>query len=353
MLEHDVKQFSSDKILKHLDRVGDWLQGGNPYPITMELDMTNACSHNCPECVSGYFQRNSHDSLDRPLAERIIRELAECKIRGLIFTGGGDPLNHPDTPEMIALARELGMDVALITNGSLLSERNMPLILKHCTWVRVSLDAITPATFQAMHGMDEKAFHKVIANTKRLVEIKKEMGSACTVGAGFLTCDATLGEMVEAARACKSWGVDYLQFRPVQVHRGGSFEYHWANVDAQIDEACKFSGDGYQVLYSKHKYEAIKREDCGRTYGKCYGQQFASTIAADGKVYICCHLRDFDRYCLGDLRQKSFKEIWNGAERQEVIKKIDFKHCIPLCRDNTFNQVLWNIKQEREHVNFL
>ena len=104
-LEDNVKQFSSDKILKHLDRVTDWLEGGNPYPITMELDMTNVCSHACPECVSGYFRVGSRDTLERELAERIIRELAECKVRGIIFTGGGEPLLHPDTPAMIELVR--------------------------------------------------------------------------------------------------------------------------------------------------------------------------------------------------------------------------------------------------------
>jgi MoaA/NifB/PqqE/SkfB family radical SAM enzyme len=354
MLEHDVKQFSSDKILKHLDRIHDWLQGGNPYPITMELDMTNVCSHNCPECVSGYFKRANRDTLTRELAERIIRELAECGIRGLIFTGGGEPLSHPDTPAMLALARELGMDVALITHGSLLDECNMPAILGACTWVRVSLDAITPASFQAMHGLGEKAFHKVVENIQRLARTKKELSSSCTVGVGFLTCETTVGEVVEAARTCKEWGVDYLQFRPVQIHRGGCFEYHWADVDEQIDEACKYSGDGYEVLYSKHKYEAIKCEDYGRNYGKCYGQQFASTIGADGKVYVCCHLRGFDHFCLGDLHTQSFKEIWNSEQRRKAVERIgDFRHCIPLCRDNTFNQILWNIKQPRNHRNFL
>ncbi len=49
-MEIDVRQFSSDKILKHLDRVNAWLKGENPYPITVEMDVTNICNHRCPEC---------------------------------------------------------------------------------------------------------------------------------------------------------------------------------------------------------------------------------------------------------------------------------------------------------------
>ncbi len=351
MLDRDVKQFSSDKILKHLDRVNEWLEGGNPYPITMELDMTNVCSHRCPECVSGYFQCESQESIPRDLAERIVRELAECKVRGLIFTGGGEP--HKDTPAMIELAHGLGIDTALITNGSHLTDTNMRAALEHCVWIRVSLDAIRPETFEKMHGLGAAAFEKVVANIKRLAKLKRDLRSDCTVGVGFLTCEDTAGEMVEAAREIKAWGVDYLQFRPLQVHRGGKFDYHWLEVDERIEEALSYSGGGYDVLFSKHKYQMIKRQDYGRTYGKCYGQQFASTIAADAKVYVCCHLRDYDKYCVGDLREQSFMDIWNGERRRQVAASIDFRDCIPLCRDNTFNQILWEIRQPKAHENFL
>src|SRR3989338_2106152 len=91
----DVRQFSSDKILKHLDRVNAWLRGENPPPITVELDMTNLCNHKCPECSGWYFQSRNHNSLPNDLAEDIIKQLAKAKIRGLIFTGGGEPLCHP------------------------------------------------------------------------------------------------------------------------------------------------------------------------------------------------------------------------------------------------------------------
>ena len=57
----DVRQFSADKILKHLDRVNAWLQGHNQPPITVELDMTNFCNHKCPEC-SGWYSNLRRDA---------------------------------------------------------------------------------------------------------------------------------------------------------------------------------------------------------------------------------------------------------------------------------------------------
>ena len=352
-MEMDVRQFSSDKILKHLDRVNCWLKGGNPPAITVELDMTNMCDHRCPECVSGYFQETDNFSLPGKLVEDIVRQLAEAEIRGLIFTGGGEPLCHPYTGEAVKLAREVGLDVGFITNGSILDEKIAEILLRSCEWVRISLDAASALTFKKTHGMSEKAFDKVIHNIQFLVNMKKPLGSQTTIGVGYLTSDYTKDEMYEAAKLCKKLGVDYLQFRPMQIHRGGKFEYHWTDVDRNIEKCLKESTDEYRVLFSKHKYDMVKDKQYGRYYKKCYGHQFATVISASGKMYLCCHTRGYDKYCIGDLRKNSFKEIWNSKKRREVYESIDFKDCIPLCRDNTFNQILWNIKQPREHVNFL
>jgi len=351
--QFDVRQFSSDKILKHLDSVNEWLQGRNPPPITVELDMTNRCNHRCSECVANYFRIADNSSLSLKVAKNIIRQLAENKIKGLIFTGGGEPLCNLYILEAIELARSRGLDLGFITNGALINEKSARIILKNCTWLRVSLDAASPEIFKLAHGMDGCEFNKVIGNIELLVRMKKMLKSTCVIGVGFLTCDNTVSDMVKAAILTKKLGVDYLQFRPMQIHRGGKFDYHWTDVQDKISECLKYSGNGFQVLYSLHKYEMAKDPRFGRYYQKCYGQQFATVIAADAKVYVCCHLRGYDKYCFGDLKKNSFRKVWNSKRRTAVVNKIDFRDCIPLCRDNTFNQILWNIKQPRDHVNFL
>jgi len=349
----DVRQFSSDKILKHLDRVNAWLRGGNPHPITVELDMTNICNHKCQECSGWYFQNRNTDSLPYGLAKDIIRQLAMAKVRGLIFTGGGEPLCYPQITNVVKLAHRLGLDIGFITNGSLINEKNARILLGCCTWLRVSLDAACPGTFKSVHGLDGDAFRKVIDNIRLLVRMKKSLNSRTTIGIGYLTCDYTKGEMLDAAKLCKRLSVDYLQFRPMQMHNDGKFEYHLNSIAEDIDRCMKISGNGFKVLYSKHKYDMMTDEEYGRSYKKCYGHQFAAVIAADAKMYLCCHMRGFNKYCIGDLKKNTFKEIWNSRKRQKAAEGIDFKDCIPLCRDNTFNQILWNIKQSREHVNFL
>jgi hypothetical protein len=159
--------------------------------------------------------------------------------------------------------------------------------------------------------------------------------------------------MIRAAVLCRRLGVDYLQFRPLQVHVDGSFKYDRKDITGEIERCMKESRTGFKVLCSQHKYEMMQDASFGRHYGICYGHQFATVIAADARMYLCCHMRGHSRYCLGDLRRNSFREIWNSRRRKRVAANIDFRDCVPLCRDNTFNQILWNIRQPREHVNFL
>ena len=349
----DVRQFSSDKILKHLDRVNAWLQGQNPSPITVELDMTNLCNHKCPECSGWYFQSRGKAHLRKNLAESIIKQLAQAKIRGLIFTGGGEPLCHPRVIPAVKFAHKLGLDIGFITNGSLINKEIASVLLKYCTWLRVSLDADSPEVFKQVHGLNGNAFVKVISNIRLLTKMKKTFKSKTTIGIGYLTCDYTQNKMLSATKLCKELEVDYLQFRPLQIHNHGVFEYHLTDLAENIRKCVQEGGDEFKVLYSQHKYDMMKDKKYGRNYKKCFGHQFAAVIAADAKMYLCCHMRGHQKYCIGDLRKNTFQEIWSSQRRKKVTENIDFKDCVPLCRGNTFNQILWNIKQPKEHVNFL
>ncbi len=349
----DVRQFSSDKILKHIDRVNSWLKGENPAPITVELDMTNICNHKCPECSGWYFQDRNRDFLNNDLAESIIRQLAKARVKGLIFTGGGEPLCHPNILNIVKLAYRLGLDIGFITNGSLINKDNSKVLLNCCTWLRVSLDSASKEIFKKTHGLNGDEFGKVLENIRLLVKTKGLLNSQTTIGVGYLTSDYTKHEMLKAAKLCKKLSVDYLQFRPMQIHDNSKFKYHRSDISEHIRKSMKESGNGFKVLCSKHKYDMMPDEKYGRHYKICYGHQFAAVIAADAKMYLCCHMRGYEKYCIGDLKKNSFKEIWGSKQRKRVVENIDFKDCVPLCRDNTFNQILWNIKQPREHVNFL
>jgi len=317
-----------------VDRVHDWLDNKNPPPITLEIDLTNRCNNNCPKCI-GFRQ----PLVDMENPKRIIKEVAKFGVRGIIFSGGGEPLLHPELPECVKYASSLGLDVAVISNGLAMTKGMAWKLKPYCTWIRISLDAYKPETHERVHGVKD-CLKIVKENIKSLA---KATGRA-TIGVGFLVSELVLDEMLPATEFCKEAGVDYIQFRP--------FHYDYTPIDKQLKQCLKLGTDKFKVLYSKGKYDDMKHKE-DRGYSICYGQQFASVISATGKMYVCCHFRANERFCLGDLNTKSFAEIWNSRQRQAAIRRIDLTKCVPFCRCNSFNKILYSIKQKKEHINFL
>jgi len=322
----DIKQFSGDKILKHKSRINEFFKTSSSKPITVELDMTNVCNHDCPYCF-GYFNRKenvNHITLDEGID--IVNQLKNAGTLAITFTGGGDPLVNKNTIEVMEHAKKIGLDVALITNGLALNSDISKRAINICTWIRVSVDADSHETYFKTHGVGKIAWNKMLENIQALVDIKNEINSKCTIGVGYLTMPGTISQkqMLSFVKLFKKIGVDYSQFRPIMPRWNESKNVEQDGSIAFIDECLKESTDNYDVLFSKPKYDLMKEDKSHwRPYKKCLGVNFTTTISADRKVYVCCHHRGISKYAIGDLSKEKFADIWN--RRQKTFDKIDFK----------------------------
>jgi len=126
----NVKQFRGNKIFQHMDRLGEWQRGSKPIPIVAEIDPTNVCNLKCPYCSFSAVHGNGH--LEQDVLLRVIEELAALGVRGVTFTGGGEPLCSTATMAAVSRAKEAGMDVGFITNGVLLTRDHGRVILDNC-----------------------------------------------------------------------------------------------------------------------------------------------------------------------------------------------------------------------------
>ena len=354
--------FTADKMFLHADRIADWQAGKLPPPVTVELDLTNLCNHACPGCTFSHLVNVDKSSIPFDLAIRIVKELGEIGVKGLTFSGGGEPLVYGEARviRLMAEARAAGMATALITNGSLLrSER----LLELCKWIRVSLDGYDAETFAKFHGRTEGEFEKVCQNLKTMAAMDKH---GCTLGAGFLTDAGSLarGDFDKMASFCAGFpGLDYLQFRPLVLSmvadptmQGGglpSTEDVAAIMVAYQEVRKRHQRPGYRVLMSSDKYLALAEPNAGRTYDRCHAHFLQAIICADCKVYLCCHGQGLERFCLGDLRENGFAEIWRSDRAREVYERTNPQHdCPPACRLHSQNRALQQL-QRSEHGSFI
>lgn len=193
-------------------------------------------------------------------------------------------------------------------------------------------------------------FDRVVQNIRDCVTMRRDCEEP-TIGAGYLVDTSTLYGMVKAAELCKMLGVDYLQFRP--YHHAASEPNLYEHVMREYGNARLHETTSYAVVLSEHKFKRLGRKNPARRYGACYGHAFATTICANGDVTLCCHMRGKPKYTLGNIYQESWEDIWAGTRRKYVADHIDFKDCVDLCRCDPFNEILWDLRDEPTHVNFL
>ncbi|MCM2266895.1 MAG: radical SAM protein [Elusimicrobiales bacterium] len=337
-------QFAPDKIFAHKARIKEWLRRGLSRPVTFELDITNRCNNKCPACF-GFHPGLDAAQMSWADIKKVLRQISAAGGKAVTFTGGGEPTVHPDIGRALAFARALGLDTALITNGLKLEGDLARAVLANCTWTRVSLDAATPEVYKKTHGLGAAAFARVTANTAALALLKKQTRSSCTIGVGFLTSPATAKDILPFARLCRDLGADYAQYRPLlRRHGEKALDYSSRRVLEDMAAAGRYATPSYKVLNSAHKYLLIKRGKLSRVYGECLGHNFAAVICADMKMYVCCHMRGVARYSIGDLKKRSLAAVWASRTRAAVCGAIDFKDCPPLCRCDSFNGILWDIK---------
>ena len=101
------------------------------------LFLTLKCNQNCRYChrFLGIDEVSFEDN------KRIINKIAEDGIKNMTFTGG-EPLLYPNIIELVKLAKEKGLKVKLITNGSVLANNpKMREIYNYLDSITFSIDS--------------------------------------------------------------------------------------------------------------------------------------------------------------------------------------------------------------------
>lgn len=343
---------SSLKLLKHLDKLSEWNNTGDTYPFAAAIDLTNACNQKCPLCMG---VRPDSNSIPFDKVKDIIMQLKEVGVKSVSLGGGGDPSAYPRLADTIRFIKAQGLEVGVYSNCYMLSYDTMDAIVNCCTYLRVSLDADGPETYKKTHGMEERVFYAVIKNIKKLVSLKRKLNKSITIGGGYLVGRHTIKGIYNAAKLYKELGLDYIRIRP--FFEGTATDTNTKeNIKAigeQLKRCLELIDKSFSVTFPTHRIEWLMKGYRERPFKKCYIHHFETLITANQKLYPCCHLSGNDKYCYGDLKVNSFKEIWSSKKRKEVYGNIDFRDCPNPCMYDASCKLLWDIKKPILHSNFV
>jgi putative metalloenzyme radical SAM/SPASM domain maturase len=130
-----------------------------PFPSRLQVEVTTRCNMRCAMCVkSAQGSEIPEASMDLETFQRLAPAFAHCE--ALVLNGIGEPLLHPQLPEMASFARQWLPDSAWMgfqTNGLLLtSELAGRLVAAGVDRICVSVDALTPGDGPGeLHGQDK------------------------------------------------------------------------------------------------------------------------------------------------------------------------------------------------------
>ena len=322
--------FDPLRMLTNPDFLRAYAAGGNPFPLSVEIDPSNACNHDCGFCIyHSMHQPGRGEQLPRARMFSLIDELHQLGCRSILFVGGGEPMTHPATVDAIERAAGLGIACGLVTNGSLVCGDKALRLRRTATYVRFSLDAASAQTHLDLHRRDD--FEMILANLRALAAAP----GSCTVGTGYFINDRNVREIVESAAMVKGAGADYIQFK---TYSGMPIEPRLHNAMLEgIEAALELASDTFDIhvadrIFVNHAFQV-------RGYSRCHFQAMKTVVNADGSVYLCAQKRTDPSGRIGNILHDSLARIWNGVNRREVVDGLDLESC-PYCVHDPQNKML-------------
>ena len=85
-------------------------------------EITNTCNYHCSYCIFSSESKKYENELSTEEIKKAIKELKENNFTYIKFTGG-EPFTRDDMIEILKYARNLGFDMDISTNGSLITEK--------------------------------------------------------------------------------------------------------------------------------------------------------------------------------------------------------------------------------------
>ena len=126
----------------------------------LRISVTDRCNLRCAYCMpeQDYTWLPRQDLLGFEEIGAVARIFMDAGVRRLRLTGG-EPLLRKGLPQLVAILADLAgiEDLAMTTNGVLLSEQGQALKDAGLSRVTVSLDSLHPERFQKLAGRDELA----------------------------------------------------------------------------------------------------------------------------------------------------------------------------------------------------
>jgi radical SAM protein with 4Fe4S-binding SPASM domain len=363
VLQGQIGQRAAWNLLKSVSDHGIGTPQRLNAPVSVVWSLSYQCNLRCIHC----YQNASHRSSDELTLEEqlgVVDQLAEAGV-SLVVLSGGEPLTNPNLGSLIERIRERKMAVSIDSNGVLLDKNNVEYLRRlgvHS--VELSLDSAHAESHDRFRGFDG-AFQK----TLDAIDLCSSAGIFTTVATTATALNhAESSELIDLARNHGAGRVVFFDLIPAgrgkEVRDLALSRVELLKLMALVRKECSSergevftelpqyvvyssSGDGDSVSDDSERALSMERFtvssffDCaGRNnlyrkfaayLGGCPAGRIYCNIQPNGDVTPCMFMPKYP--VAGNLRNQSFKEIWNSPTFQALRNRSSIKG---KCRDCRF-----------------
>ncbi|HIJ83387.1 MAG: Radical SAM protein [Magnetococcales bacterium] len=263
-------------------------------PTYFWLEPTNNCNLKCVMCPTGMdMLRVDKGFMDFDLYKKIIDEI-KGYASAVTLAVAGESLYHPQFFAMSRYAADQGIKPILNTNATMLTPKKAEMLLESgVTSISFAFDGFNKGQYEKARVGAQ--FEKTLGNILYFLELKKKKGKKlpyCVLSILMLGLEeCTPEEQVEFLARFKDL-IDEVRVREVSTW-GSSFK-----------NSTAFSFRPNPVYYPP----------CSRLWS-------TGVISWNGTVLPCIYDSNHE-LALGNLRDSSFKEIWNGRPMMELRRSM-------------------------------
>jgi len=290
------------------------------WPPALLLDVTNRCNAKCAWCPNPDLTDLGVMKMD--LFKKIIDDYA---VKGGVVHFGtfGEPLMDKTLREKIQYLRQYPRirRIEVLTNAFFMNGKIIPTLLEHAVAVDISLDELDRETFEDVKKM---SYDVVRNNIVDLLEANDRRDRPVPVNFRI----KTLKTMEET--------LSHEFFRKIQSHNC-TIALTPINDNIISNWAGRFDKENFLDQYGiassgtakfNHKrFNLTNRAPCTQLWKWM-------VVYWDGSVVLCC-ADMFSSTAVGNLREDSIAEVWQGTVLTELRKKMIARKRfdIPLCQN--------------------
>ncbi|MEM5853495.1 MAG: radical SAM protein [Candidatus Aenigmatarchaeota archaeon] len=337
----------------HLDetvsRIKNWFKNRKEDPVKVDIFFTEACNFKCKFCNYSKIGKGRKEISDEEIL-KLVDEICGMNVKIFGVLGGEPFLRKKVLLKSMEKVKKHGIKGSIVTNGSLLEERDIKKIVK-IEWdlIRLSVDGLKN-THEYLRGV-KNSFDKVLNVIKNFHKIKKKFNSNFpTVEVNFVLTNKNYRELSRLIEILSPYEINFIYVLPMielteEAKTLKITEEEISEVNKSLRGAKKICekygiGNNLKDLIEKNLYLYSNKMDVILEKGKspvCFLPWYSMNINSDGSVTPCAQ---WPREDGAKLNGKSLKKVWYeefGRMRVEISKRLlewCSRCCVPLVDEN-------------------